>query len=184
MTLIRSKSSLMPIADMTLTAATDTLPTIIPAGKKEMPHIIMLAHRIWPEAYKDILTPQQIRNMLERIYNYEALQKEVDAGHQFHVAYLGHVPVGYSSAYLDDDIIWLKKLYVDPAYQKKRLGVRLMHAAVNPLLPAAEIRLLANAKNIAAHNFYTHTGFSKIGETQVQMGDFTFTDFIFAMPLV
>ena len=95
----------MSVADMTTKTAAGTSLTIIPAGKKEMTHVIMLAHRIWPKAYEGILTPEQIENMLERIYTYDNLQKETDAGHQFQVAYLGNMPVGYGSAYLDDDII-------------------------------------------------------------------------------
>jgi ribosomal protein S18 acetylase RimI-like enzyme len=174
----------MDVADMSAETATDSTLTIIPAGKREMSHVIMLAHRIWPQAYKGILTDEQIRNMLERIYTYEALQKETDAGHQFQVAYVGQMPVGYGSAYLDDDVIWLKKLYIDPHFQGQRIGVRLMHATVTPLLPAAEIRLLANPNNIPAHGFYEHLGFSKIGTVPVQMGDFTFTDYIFSMSLV
>ena len=158
--------------------------TIVPAGKKELSHVIMLAHCIWPEVYRDILTETQIRNMLWRIYTHDHLHKEINAGHQFYVAYVGQLPVGYASAYVEGDIIWLKKLYVDPSHQKKRIGVKLMHAVVSSLLPAAEIRLLANPKNIPAHNFYTHLGFTKIGEMPVQMGDFTFDDFLFSLSLV
>jgi GNAT superfamily N-acetyltransferase len=165
------------------TEATQQL-TIIPAGRKELSHVIMLAHRIWPEAYRNILSPEQIQNILLRIYTHDALRHEVESGHQFQVAYAGDMPVGYGSAYLDGDTIWLKKLYVDPHYQGQRIGRRLMHATVSPLLPATEIRLLANSKNTPAHEFYMRAGFSKAGETPVQMGDFTFTDFIFAMKLL
>ena len=165
------------------TAVTESTFTIVPAGKKEMSHVIMLAHRIWPDVYKDILTSEQIDNMLLRIYNYDNLQKETDAGHQFQVAYVGPMPVGYASAYLEGDVIWLKKLYVDSKHHGKRLGVQLMHAAVSPLLPATEIRLLVNPKNTPAQNFYTHFGFSKIAEVPVQMGDFTFNDFLYSMSL-
>ena len=173
----------MSVADMTTKTAAGTSLTIIPAGKKEMTHVIMLAHRIWPKAYEGILTPEQIENMLERIYTYDNLQKETDAGHQFQVAYLGNMPVGYGSAYLDDDIIWLKKLYVDPNYQGQRIGVRLMHATVSQLLPASEIRLLANPKNTPAHRFYQHLGFTQIGTVPVKMGDWEFCDCLFSMKL-
>ena len=172
----------MPEVDMPTVDATETL-SIIPATKKEMAHVIMLAHRIWPDAYRDILTSEQIENMLLRIYNYESLQKETDAGHQFHVAYMGHMPVGYASAYLEGDVIWLKKLYVDRDYKGKRIGVRLMHTAVSALLPATEIRLLVNPDNKPAQNFYTHMGFSKIAEVPVQMGDWHFNDHLFSMSL-
>lgn len=157
--------------------------TIVPARQREMSHVVMLAHRIWPIAYEGVLTPEQIRNMLLRIYSPENLQQEVADGHQFWVAYLDHKPIGYAAAYSENDIIWLKKLYVDPDMQGKRIGARLMHAAVSPYLPAAEIRLLVNCKNRAAQGFYSKMGFSKIDEVPVKMGDFDFIDFVFSMPL-
>lgn len=174
----------MPETEMTDVAGAESALSIVPVeGREGLSHVIMLAHRIWPDVYADILEPEQIRNMLLRIYNYEHLQKELADGHRFYVGYVGRLPVGYASAYLEDDIIWLKKLYVDRAWQGKRIGVRLMHAAVSALLPASEIRLLANPKNLPAHAFYTHAGFSRIGEMPVKMGDFEFEDFVFSMPL-
>ncbi len=165
-------------------AVADPVLTITQVEKRDtLAHVIMLAHRIWPDAYKDILTPEQIRNMLDKIYNYENLEAEMKAGHQFYVGYLDIMPVAYSSAYLEDDIIWLKKLYVDAAQTGKRIGVRMMHAAVASLLPASEIRVLANAKNTPAHQFYEHMGFSKIDEVPVKMGDWDFCDCLFSMPL-
>lgn len=169
-------------ADMTAAEKSPQL-TIVPAGPRELSHVTMLAHRIWPVAYAGVLKPEQIRNMLLTIYSPENLQKEVAEGHQFHVAYLDQLPVGYASAYIEDDVIWLKKLYVEPDMQGKRIGARLMHSAVSPLLPAREIRLLVNRGNVAAQTFYTKMGFTNVGQVPVKMGDFDFIDFIYSMPL-
>jgi len=167
------------------TADIDTVleTTFAPVTERNLSHVTMLAHRIWPVVYADILTSEQIHNMLLRIYSRENLEKEMRDGHQFWIAYNGIKPVGYASAYREDEIIWLKKLYVDPDSQGRRIGVKLMHTTVTPLLPASEIRLLANPKNIPAHTFYTHMGFRKIGDVPVKMGDWDFVDFLFSMPL-
>ena len=157
--------------------------SFVPITSDKLSHVTMLAHRIWPDAYADILTQQQLDNMLALIYSRENLEKEMQSGHQFWVAYHGIKPLGYASVYNEDDIIWLRKLYVDPTMQGQRIGVRLMHAAVSSVLPASEIRLLANPKNTAAHAFYTHLGFTKIGEVPVKMGDWDFSDYLFSMPL-
>jgi GNAT superfamily N-acetyltransferase len=158
--------------------------TFIPATTDHLSHIIMLAHRIWPVAYENILTPEQIDNMLLRIYSRDNLEKEIQNGHQFWLSYLGEKPVAYASAYKDDDVIWIRKLYVEPQMQGKRIGVKLMHTVVSELLPAHELRLLTNANNTPAHKFYEHLGFSKIGEVPVKMGDWDFNDFLFSMPLI
>jgi len=157
--------------------------TFTPVTVDKLSHVIMLAHRIWPIAYEGILTPEQIENMLQRIYIRENLEKEIQSGHQFWLAYHDTKPVGYASAYKEDDIIWLRKLYVDVSMQGKRIGSRLMHTTITPFLPAQEIRLFANPYNTSAHTFYERMGFKKIGETPVQMGDWNFNDFIFSLPL-
>jgi diamine N-acetyltransferase len=157
--------------------------TYIPATNGHLSHIIMLAHRIWPTTHAGILTPEQINNMLLKIYTRESLLEEIKQGHQFWLAYQGEKPVAYASCYKDDDIIWIKKIYVEPATQGQGIGVKLMHSAIKPFLPAKELRLLANPQNTPAHAFYMHLGFQKIAEVPVQMGDWNFNDFLFSMPL-
>src|SRR5690348_1337444 len=95
--------------------------TILPANE-QLSHIIMLAHRIWPVSYKDILTPQQIDNILRRVYTPENLREEIAHGHQFWLVYLDRKPVAYASAYKDGDAIWIKKIYVDPDRQGQGIG--------------------------------------------------------------
>lgn len=157
--------------------------SFVPLAEAQLQHVIFLAHRIWPVAYANLLTPEQIENMLLKIYTRENLTAEMANGHQFWLAYDGIKPVGYASAYKDEDIIWLKKLYVDPALQGQKIGTRLMHKAVSALLPAQELRLLANPNNHPAHAYYMHMGFQKIGEVPVQMGDWHFNDYLFSMAL-
>ena len=179
MTQPKSKSSSMRTADIDTVLET----TFTPVTERNLSHVTMLAHRIWPVVYADILTPEQIRNMLLLIYSRENLEKEMRDGHQFWIAYKGIKPVGYASAYRENEIIWLKKLYVDPDSQGHRIGAKLMHTAVSPFLPAEEIRLLVNPNNTPAQRFYTHMGFTKIGEVPVQMGDWDFVDHLFSMSL-
>jgi ribosomal protein S18 acetylase RimI-like enzyme len=156
---------------------------IIPATKDHLSHIIMLAHRIWPVSYKDILTQKQIDNLLLRIYSQENLQDEMKQGHNFWIAYQGDRPAGYVSVFKEGNIVWLKKLYVDVAARGNRIGVQLLYAAVSAMLPAMEIQTLVNKNNLPAQGFYAHLGFSKIGEQAVRMGDYDFVDFVYAIPL-
>lgn len=154
-----------------------------PASAADFSVIIALARRIWPLAYAGVLTPQQIDNMLEKIYNPDNLAQEMADGHRFWLAALGGEPVAYASAFKKKGVLWIKKLYVDPARQGQGIGKALIAAAIQAFRPASEMRLLANPNNAAAHQFYLRQGFAKIGEVPVRMGDWDFLDFLFSKQL-
>lgn len=157
--------------------------SIFPAMTSELPIVTELAHRIWPVAYKDVLTETQITNLLERIYCVENLTREMQGGHAFWIAYEGSKPIAFLSAYKEQQTIWIKKIYVDPASQGSGVGRQLLDTAQASFRPAKELRLLVNTNNLAAQRFYTHMGFTHAGEMPVQMGDYHFTDFVFSKPL-
>jgi ribosomal protein S18 acetylase RimI-like enzyme len=157
--------------------------TVSPLTPQDIPIVSRLAHCIWPVCYADILTAEQIANMLERIYSEENLRKEMAEGHRFWAAYESDAPVGFASAYKENEIVWLKKLYVLPDRQGRGIGKVLMDAAVAAFLPAQELRLLVHRHNLSAQRFYTRAGFARIGEAPVQMGDFHFVDLVFSKRL-
>lgn len=142
-----------------------------------------LALRIWPVCYRDILTHEQIQSMLTHIYAEANLIQEMQNGHRFWIIYEENVPSGFVSAYKENDIIWIKKLYIDTAQQRNGLGTALMNEAINALLPATQTNLLVNPNNTPAHSYYQHVGFIKSGEKPVKMGDFEFTDTVYSRPI-
>jgi diamine N-acetyltransferase len=152
---------------------------IRPLALADMALVIDLAWRIWPLAYAGILTPEQIENLLTRIYDVENLEKECAEGHRFWAAYADGVALGYASGYREGAAVWLKKLYVLPECQGRGVGRALMQSVIDGFAPAEEIRLLVNGGNHTAQAFYARCGFSRAAEVPVQMGDFQFTDFVY-----
>jgi len=156
------------------------------ADEKDVALIEQLARRIWPVAYVGVLEPEHIENMLMRIYDHDNLRREMrEDGHRFWIASYGGKDVAYASGYREEDIVWVKKVYVDPACKQSGIGRALINTietafTYNARGPAREIRLLVNPNNAAAMGFYTHIGFSDVGRKPVQMGDFQFIDYIFA----
>ena len=55
-----------------------------------------LAYAIWPEAYQFILKQDQINYMLEQMYSIAQLEKDINNGVQYFVAYEGEEPVGFA----------------------------------------------------------------------------------------
>jgi Acetyltransferases len=142
-----------------------------------------LARRIWPVAYGSILSSEQLENLLTRIYCAENLAAELAAGHRFWGAFEDGRALGYASGYRTGETVWIKKLYVLPQAQGNGAGRSLMEAVTAAFAPVREARLYVNSHNLAAQEFYVRMGFANGGETPVQMGDFTFTDYVFVKPL-
>lgn len=156
---------------------------IRPGLERDLPLIGKLASDIWPVCFAGILTPEQIANMLDRIYSVESLRKEALSGHRFWIASENGEPVGFVSAYKEKGIIWIKKLYLESSVQGKGIGVRMIDAAVATFMPASELRLLVHRDNLQAQRFYNRLGFARTGEVPVTMGDYSFIDFLYSKRL-
>jgi hypothetical protein len=56
---------------------------MVEAGEADIPAIRALARHIWPIAYGNILSEEQLAYMLQLMYSTEALQKQLQEGHTF-----------------------------------------------------------------------------------------------------
>ncbi|MDR3527103.1 MAG: GNAT family N-acetyltransferase [Rhizomicrobium sp.] len=157
--------------------------TIRSLSEADFPLVVALAYQIWPVAYGGNLTPEQLENLLSRIYCVENLQKEVLEGHCFWAAFDGDEALGFASGYRKDATIWIKKLYVLPEVQGRGVGRALMQTVIDAFTPAREVRLFVNGQNRAAQVFYERCGFTNDGAVEVQMGDFRFSDYVYAKAL-
>lgn len=161
---------------------------IAPLSEKDFAQIEALARKIWPLAYDGILTPEQIENLLTRIYNPANLAAEFAAGHRFWGASAQGQAVGFASGYREgggdaEATVWVKKLYVLAEAQGKGVGRRLTETVIAAFPAVTTARLLVNSRNMAAQQAYTRWGFRKAQEVAVKMGDFFFTDYLYVKPL-
>jgi len=153
------------------------------AVAEDMKTVIDLSYRIWPVCYAGILTPEQIQNLLMRIYDEETLREDARAGHLYFLAWDEKEAVGYASGYKEGNAVRLKKLYVLPECQGQGVGQCLTDAVIRAFADAEEMRLYVNCDNTPAQRYYERRGFVRMGEAPVKMGDFHFTDFIYAKAL-
>lgn len=154
-----------------------------PLSAADFPLVIDLATRIWPAAYEGNLTAEQLDNLLSRIYCPANLSEELASGHRFWAAYDGDTALGFASGYKEQQIVWIKKLYVLPEAQGRGIGRGLMQTVIAAFAPIEEVRLFVNGDNAAAIAFYEKCGFVRAATVPVRMGDFDFTDYIYAKPL-
>jgi diamine N-acetyltransferase len=147
---------------------------IRPADLDDINTIGFLAQQIWPEAYREILSPEQLKYMLKLIYSPKSLRRQmVDDHHQFLIIEQADEPIGFASWSSTDDpgVYKLHKIYVLPGRQGKGLGRTLLQFIFDTIRPegAARLRLNVNRFNKARH-FYERMGFAVTGEEDIDIG--------------
>lgn len=151
------------------------------AGTESISIIQNLANITWPVAYGDIITPQQLDYMMELIYSKSSLQKQIQKGHQFIIAYDGEHAVAFASYSVKENhpaIFKLHKIYILPYQQGKGIGKSLINYIITDIAPATTLQLNVNRYNKALY-FYEKLGFKIIAEENIDIGnDFYMNDYV------
>ncbi|HXD79419.1 MAG TPA: GNAT family N-acetyltransferase [Puia sp.] len=147
---------------------------IRPAELDDINTIGFLAQQIWPETYRGILSPEQLKYMLKLMYSPKALRRQmVDERHSFAIAEQEEDPIGFASwsGTGDAGVYKLHKIYVLPGRQGKGLGRALLQFVFEAIRPerARKLRLNVNRRN-KARQFYERIGFTVVGEEDIDIG--------------
>lgn len=149
-----------------------------------IPLIRRMALDVWPLTYQDILTTEQVEYMMELIYSTSSLQKQIDKGHQFIIAYDETIPVAFASYSVrenDATIVKLQKIYILPNQQGKGLGKLLVDYVKHDIQPLTTLELNVNRHNKAL-SFYEKMGFKIIREEDIDIGNgFLMNDYVMQM---
>lgn len=153
--------------------------TIRIATTKDIPLIRQLAEQVFPETYKNIITPEQCRYMMDMMYSEESLRRQMTKeGHVYQLLSVDGEAAGYVSVQpIESDLYELQKIYVLPRFQGRHLGRTLFDAAValvKKLHPEpCRIFLHVNRYN-KAKTFYEHLGLevTKQGDYDIGHGFF------------
>ncbi len=156
--------------------------TISIAEEKEIDVISRLASEIWPVAYAEILSEEQLFYMLGLMYSHEALLHQMQQQHTFLLLKENDVPIGFA-AYTpiqEPGTFKLQKLYALPQKQKLGYGRLLLQRVINDIknLGGTALQLNVNRKNKAI-SFYEKAGFIIIRKEDIPIGKgFYMNDFI------
>jgi ribosomal protein S18 acetylase RimI-like enzyme len=159
------------------------------AKEEDLPVIADLAERIWPETYSAYLSDEQLRYMLDLMYNQGELLSQLQKGHIFLLAEEGANEVGFASFSLIDSEnngYKLHKIYVLPSMHGKGVGKILMNEVVSLVRRNGGKTLQLNVnRNNKAKDFYVKAGF-KIKETvDLDLGNgFFMNDYVMELDLV
>lgn len=149
--------------------------TIRKATIDDIPVIRELASVVFPDTYKEILSPEQLDYMMDWMYSSESLHQQMTKdGHIYYLAYNEDTPAGYLSIQPEGEHVFhLQKIYVLPSFQGMNLGKILFGQAIKAIKkihPApCQMRLNVNRNNKAL-GFYQKMGMAKVDEGDFPIG--------------
>lgn len=158
--------------------------TVEKVGAEAVPAIKNLANIIWPATYLEIITASQVDYMMELMYSSSALQKQMEKGQQFIMAYEDGEPVAFASYSVKENrpsVYHLHKIYILPNKQGKGIGKQLLSYLKADIAPADTLQLNVNRHNKALQ-FYQRIGFKIISTEDIDIGNgFYMNDYVMEM---
>lgn len=161
--------------------------TAVPA---DIPTIVKIAMTTWPVAYKEILSIEQLKYMLDKFYEENVLKQQMKNGQHFILSINNRgIFTGYASYGKQrdqDDSFHLDKLYVLPEYQKNHFGIELLKYVMDDALKRGITHLNLNVNRYnKAKLFYERMGFTVKCPVDIPIGDgFFMNDFIMEKSLL
>jgi GNAT superfamily N-acetyltransferase len=159
------------------------------AGLSDLPTIHNLAQVIWPSAYGDILSAEQLNYMLDKMNSVASLQNQlIESKHTFILVLNENIPVGFASfspKEKNSSVFRLHKIYVLPRQQGNGTGKMILEYIINSIkeMGATSLELNVNRFNKARY-FYEKKGFVITGEEDIDIGEGYFmNDFIMELSL-
>ena len=146
------------------------------ANIEDISTIRALATIVFPDTYREILSPKQIDYMMKWMYSEESLQKQMTEGrHIYYLAYYEERAAGYLSIQPEGEHTFhLQKLYILPTAQGMQLGTTLFHHAIKVIkkIHPTPCRMLLNVnRNNTALHFYEKMGMKKVDEGDFPIGN-------------
>lgn len=158
------------------------------AAESDIAVIQHLAKNTWPQAYGDIISAEQIRYMLDKMYSKDELLQQIREGHTFLIASEHSADLGFAGFSLTEplkQVYKLHKLYVLPKAHGLGTGKLLINEVLSQLkqLGAKSLQLNVNRKNRAV-DFYKNAGFVIIETVDLDIGNgFYMNDYLMEKPI-
>ncbi len=160
--------------------------TLLPVTTDDELRIIAsIGHSVWNEAYKDIVSKDQIDYMLDRFQSFEALRDQVDnRGYTYIMIREGARCAGYAGYVPDERGLFLSKIYILKEFRGRgysgQVFRHLREVAKGLELPC--VHLTVNRDNKHSVEVYRHEGFEIVDSQDNHIGDgFVMYDYIMEM---
>ena len=137
-----------------------------------------VSERTWPSTYGHIISQEQISFMLDWMYCDESLTAQFAKGHQFYIANLNGVAIGFCSVSAEEETSHkLNKLYVLPSAHGTGSGKALLNKVIEVAKAAGSTSLFLQVnKHNNAYTFYLKNNFIKEKEFKFDIGNGFYMD--------
>jgi ribosomal protein S18 acetylase RimI-like enzyme len=155
---------------------------------EELAIIQEIAHKTWPDTFRNILSVTQIDYMLEWMYNLDTLSNQVKSGHEFYVFEEKNIVLGFIGIepfHPDPDSLKIHKLYVLPESQGLGVGKQLIEKSKEVAFENGISNLVLNVNRFNnAVEFYTHLGFTVVKEEDIDIGNgYLMEDYVMSLTI-
>jgi len=143
------------------------------ATVEDIPLIREMSFQIWPATYSEILTPEQMKYMLDLLYSPHSLLDQMAQQHEFIIVQQDKTPVGFASfSLVEPGIYKLHKLYMLPVTQGKGAGKYVINEILSRVKEKGARSLILNVnRHNKAKDFYERMGFAILKEEDVDIGN-------------
>ena len=148
--------------------------TIHRAQPDDIPEAKQLLSETWIDTYGSYLSERAIQRVTSVWHDPKRLAAEAQHP-QIYFAIAKEASgqiIGLTTVrQLDDEVIFMSRLYVHPTYQRKGIGAQLLHAAIEAFPGAKRLRLEVEAQNRKGRAFYRKHAFHEIGTRSISIED-------------
>ena len=151
--------------------------------KEQIKVLADTANVVWHDAFKEILTLEQIEYMIEKFQSFQALSQAIkDNGYKYYLIKTDNNVAGYTGLHEENGKMFLSKLYILKEYRGKQISSKTFDFIEN-LAKGNNLKsvwLTVNRNNKHAIAVYKHKGFVLIREQVADIGNgFVMDDFVF-----
>ena len=144
-------------------------------NKKQLPIVKDLAYAIWPSAYREILSAEQLNYMLDNFYSIENLENQMDKGQVFELLFEDSNVVGFVAYEInckETGLLKIHKIYLLPETQGKGFGKFMIDEVIKIAKENQQKGIFLNVnKYNKAQFFYNKLGFNISKEEVIDIGN-------------
>lgn len=139
---------------------------------QELNRIQHLAEKTWEPTYKSILSREQLIYMFDKMYNLKTLSERIKEGSEFYIIKENNSDVGFTEIIYKKEELYISKIYIDPAFQKKGYGERLIEFIIQKGKEFEKKQLSLNVNRYnPAIGFYEKLQFKIIDTIDIEIGN-------------
>ncbi len=145
-----------------------------------------MATEIWNENYQQMIGQAQIDYMLDKMYSQKKLQTEFDENYIWEFITLREEAIGYLSCRIDEQRLFLSKLYIQSQFQGKGYARESLQHVMDLAFKTNcnQVYLTVNKNNTKGIRAYERFGFKKIDEKVMDIGGgYVMDDYVYEIHL-